>query len=100
MREEWRKERKKEGGRDGGGTANHHLDVYFNFTVFGWHLKNSNLCVCESLFEHGLQGRSLEKCDIRCLTRATNVGEFDLETVLKKSQTSRVSHAAVYKYHT
>lgn len=28
-----------EGGREGGGTANHHLDVYFNFTVFGWHLK-------------------------------------------------------------
>lgn len=33
-----------EGGREGGGTANHHLDVYFNFTVFGWHLKTQS-CV-------------------------------------------------------
>lgn len=31
-----------EGGREEGGTANHHLDVYFNFTVFGVHLKTQS----------------------------------------------------------
>lgn len=31
-----------EGGREEGGTANHHLDVYFNFTGFGVHLKTQS----------------------------------------------------------
>lgn len=31
-----------EGGREGGGTANHHLDVYFNLTGFGWRLKTQS----------------------------------------------------------
>ena len=74
-REEWRKERKKEGGREGGGTANHHLDVYFNFTVFGWHLKNSNLCACDmcSLNVAARKERA-EKWYSCYLTSATNAG--------------------------
>ena len=97
-REEWRKERKKEGGREGGGTANHHLDVYFNFTVFGWHLKNSNLCACDMCsLNMAARKERVEKWYSCYLTSAkkkkhthTHRGDLVLEAVFQESQTSRV----------
>ena len=108
-REEWRKERKKEGGREGGGTANHHLDVYFNFTVFGWHLKNSNLCACDMCsLNMAARKERVEKWYSCYLTSAKKKkhthtqggfgfgGSFSRIANFK----SFLSHTAVYKYHT
>lgn len=102
-REEWRKERKKEGGREGGGTANHHLDVYFNFTVFGWHLKNSNLCACDMCsLNMAARKERAEKWYSCYLTSATNAGGiwFGMQLFKNRNFKSFLSHTAVYKYHT
>lgn len=67
--------KKKDGRRVGGGTANHHLDVYFNFTVFGWHLKNSNLGACDMSSLNKAAGKELTEKWYSCyLTSVTNVG--------------------------